>query len=394
MPLGIPERFERAEVRVVHHGYRDDRIAARDKRRRNIELLEQEAPGPFTSFNLGTEHLAGGDTARAIPLLDEAWRAVAEERARAGGPLPQYVPALALRLVQARRLAGDHEGALAAAAEALAVYPDHTDVVREAALAARAAGDLDGAATLAERCLEQGDAPARYAGAVGAGGVLALSLLAEIRVEQGRTAEAEALLERCLDESPSAPGVRTRLEELRGSAPRLVDAALAGDVDGLADALGAARLAGTSPEELEVYRGWLAVLEGGRPEALPAECANPAAALLDELLRREAFAAFEVVLRVWEKIDLPGRELREALARIYLGRGFLDSAADEWLEVAGDGADARVYAGLARVAAARGLRDDALELAAEAARLDPANHDARALLEWAHTQGEERVHAA
>jgi hypothetical protein len=64
---------------------------------------------------------------------------------------------------------------------------------------------------------------------------------------------------------------------------------------------------------------------------------------------------------------------------MYLRRGFLESAADEWIGVVQElGPDARAFTGLALVAAARQMPEDALAFAREAAVLDPS--DARASL--------------
>jgi hypothetical protein len=45
---------------------------------------------------------------------------------------------------------------------------------------------------------------------------------------------------------------------------------------------------------------------------------------------------------------------------MYLRRGFLASAADEWVAVAQERPDAQAYVGLAQVAFARGLADDSV----------------------------------
>src|SRR5262249_34987605 len=159
----LPERFETTAVRMKHYGYLRSRIAAKDKSKRNIELLEieaREAPSPFNDYNLGSEDLSLGDHPRAREYFDRAWRALrAEERSKGAG----YAPLLVARVANARRGAGDREAARAAITEGLAAYPDHTDLVLEQALCARDEGDLRDAAELAERCLEMGDAPARYA---------------------------------------------------------------------------------------------------------------------------------------------------------------------------------------------------------------------------------------
>jgi hypothetical protein len=55
MPTYLPERFETSTVRMRHYGYLGSRIAAKDKSRRNIELLEieaRESPSPFNDYNL------------------------------------------------------------------------------------------------------------------------------------------------------------------------------------------------------------------------------------------------------------------------------------------------------------------------------------------------------
>ena len=54
MPTFLPERFETSNVRIRHYGYLRSRITAKDKSRRNIELLEIEArenPSPFNAYN-------------------------------------------------------------------------------------------------------------------------------------------------------------------------------------------------------------------------------------------------------------------------------------------------------------------------------------------------------
>ena len=66
---------------------------------------------------------------------------------------------------------------------------------------------------------------------------------------------------------------------------------------------------------------------------------------------------------------------------MYLRRGFLESAADEWIAVAETAPDARAMIGLAQVAVAQGLPDDARSFAAEAVALEPGNSTAAVLHE-------------
>ena len=55
--------------------------------------------------------------------------------------------------------------------------------------------------------------------------------------------------------------------------------------------------------------------------------------MLDVLARLEDFEAFERLAAVLDRIAIPERDRRERLAQVYLRRGYLESAADEWIGV-------------------------------------------------------------
>jgi hypothetical protein len=70
------------------------------------------------------------------------------------------------------------------------------------------------------------------------------------------------------------------------------------------------------------------------------------------------------------RVGMPELERRHALAELYLRRGYVDLAGEEWLAVCNrHGADERALLGLAAVAAARGMDEDAQLFQAEAAAL-------------------------
>jgi tetratricopeptide (TPR) repeat protein len=175
LPADLPERFELADLPVLHHGYLDRIVAERHKAERNLELLAAEPPGPYTSFNLGSEHLRSGDWAAAADRLDAAL-------ASAGDAWPElgYGPLLAARAARARREAGRLDEAEALLEDAIPRLPEYTDLTFELAHCALARGASDRAALLLRRCLAQGDAPPRYLGTVGAGSHLARGLLEDI----------------------------------------------------------------------------------------------------------------------------------------------------------------------------------------------------------------------
>lgn len=469
MPRYLPERFETTPVRVLHYGYLKSRITGRDKARRNIELLLREAkenPTHFTWFNIASEHLQLGEYEKARKLFDTAWTDVRQEEAwsQIG-----YVPLLSARRAKARRESGDRDAAREAIAEALELYPDHTDLWGELALCEREDGNIDKAAALAEKMLELGDGPAGYSATVGSGTFLALMLLGELRREQGRDDEAEALLRRSLAEHPEfqapilplaslllehgadpavlagelpvekpsarllyatacyeagrtaagealfrevlekQPGngvARVGLVEALLSQKRWADAhavaaeepdgspvaricasemlfaaAAAGDGARLASSVARAEEAGCAGVELDLYRAWGDLLAGSEgPRILPEGSADVALTALEALLRVQEFVTFEGLLGLYERCALDPRERRERLARLYLRRGFLASAADEWLAIAREHPDADALIGLAQVSFAGGEPADALELAREALRLDPTSLRARSLV--------------
>ncbi|MCW2992749.1 MAG: glycosyltransferase, partial [Conexibacter sp.] len=112
----------------------------------------------------------------------------------------------------------------------------------------------------------------------------------------------------------------------------------------------------------------------GAPARVPANAAPLVSVMLEALERLEDFDGFERLAGVVELLDLPWREQRELLARVYLRRGFLESAASEWFGVVErlGAPDERALLGMALLAEAQGLHEDAQTLRAEAATLAAA----------------------
>jgi tetratricopeptide (TPR) repeat protein len=115
---------------------------------------------------------------------------------------------------------------------------------------------------------------------------------------------------------------------------------------------------------------------------LPGDAIPLLATALEALLRVEEVDGFAALLPLLDRCPISERERRELLAEMYLRRGFLASAAEEWLAVCErDASDVRALVGLAQVAAAQGMTDEALDFAREACALDPGNDRAARLLE-------------
>ena len=119
--------------------------------------------------------------------------------------------------------------------------------------------------------------------------------------------------------------------------------------------------------------GHRALRHGAEPASVPAGGARLTLTMLEALLRLQAFELFAQLLPVVDALALTARDRHEQLARVYLRRGYLESAGDEWVAaIQENGPDVAALMGLSQVAAARGLDEDAELLAGEARALATA----------------------
>ncbi|HEX8085828.1 MAG TPA: glycosyltransferase [Solirubrobacteraceae bacterium] len=202
----------------------------------------------------------------------------------------------------------------------------------------------------------------------------ALLSLGEALLSQARFADAIAELDAVPADSTWAPA----------AARAMAFAALAGgDAATGREILARPAINRLAEAEASVLRAWCAVTAGEQaPASLPADAAPCAIVMLEALAKVEAFDAFEALAGCYDAIALPWRERRERLAAVYLRRGFLESAADEWITVCEtEGIDAAALMGLAQVAWARGMDEDAAVLAAQAQEIEPENAGAARMLE-------------
>ncbi len=382
LPGYLPERLEATGVRVEHYGYLGAVRGAREKSRRNIELLRlQEAespPTPFLHYNLGSEYAAANEPAAALAEFERAWELLRELPDRASY---EFAPALTNRMVRALRACGRPEDAIARAEQGVERFEGFTDLVYEQALAAIALGQERRARELLERCIEMGDAPSRYTATVGSGTYLAMVQLAELKRAAGDRAGAIELLERCLREHPRFPGAVLPYASAllaAGVAPELLLARMRRLVPSpppsarliLATALyeaGATAAGGSLLGELEAT-------------SLGIEAVALLATLLEAVLRARDFGVFERLHALLQGTPIGARERRQLLGEMYLRHGYLASAAREWMAVCEREPDVDALLGLARVAGARGMAREAAEFAAAALSLDPGNEQAASLV--------------
>ncbi|HWI72381.1 MAG TPA: hypothetical protein VNT55_10530, partial [Baekduia sp.] len=185
---------------------------------------------------------------------------------------------------------------------------------------------------------------------------------AEARLSHGDLAGAAAVAAEVPADAPHAAAAAQTLLFARLAA--VADDALLDEAFAYADAAGLPA----------AQRAALAAWREGGSGAVPADAAPLVVVMLEALARLEEFDAFERLAGVVDRLDLPWREQRELLAGVYYRRGFLESAAREWFAVAErlGGPDERALLGLALLADAQGLAEDAQLLRDEAATLAAA----------------------
>jgi tetratricopeptide (TPR) repeat protein len=478
LPGYLPDRIEQTAVRLEHYGYLGVVRDAKEKSRRNIELLlkqkEESPPSAFLHFNLGSEYAAGGDAQAALREFEAAW-ALAESEPDG---TYEFIPSLVARLVKSLRVCGRHAEAIERARDGLARFPNFTDLVFEQASAALAMGNEEEAIAYYESCIELGDAPVRYTATVGCGTYLPRIALAELHMRHREHAQARELLDWCLthhpaffgtvlpyaaallaagedpfevaaeverrvakptptirfmlgtalfeagagpaaehqyrlvlEAQPHNPQARVALAEVLLYQRRYLEGAavaaamdadsplaamalrseacgriLGGEPEAVAGLRERARAARLPDAELELFEAW-ARLELAHPAGVRIKLSaiSLLGAVLEALVRVEAFDSFEKVVGLLRDSELAKREQRELLGTLYLRRGFLSSAAMEWMAVCKDRPDARALVGLARVAAARGMADNVAVFAGKALELEPENQLARELAARAAT---------
>jgi tetratricopeptide (TPR) repeat protein len=146
-------------------------------------------------------------------------------------------------------------------------------------------------------------------------------------------------------------------------------------------ALARAREARMPTAELNLFTAWSELITVGETQiALPADAIPLLEVTLEALLRVQDFEVFELLLGLLERTTLDKREQRQLLAEMYLRRGFLASAAEEWMAICQEQPDVRALLGLGQIAQAQGMSQEAIDFAAAALAHEPENPTAAHLL--------------
>ena len=137
LPAYLPERIEATTVRMDHYGYFGTVRDAREKSRRNVELLERQVaeglePLPALQPRL-SEYSAAGNHETSLEHFQRAWESLQEDPEMRSYP---YAPRLVARLGQALRVTGHLEQCHCHSEAGLSLFPGFTDLLFERAYAA------------------------------------------------------------------------------------------------------------------------------------------------------------------------------------------------------------------------------------------------------------------
>lgn len=158
-------KMKTENIKVYHYGYLDTEVNEKEKRQRNIAILEKQlAEYPedyFSYFNMGNEYFALGDYREALKYYHKAYDHLV--------PYMGFTSKLFIRMVMSLDELGEYEKALALIDEGLRYYPEYTDLVFFKGSIYHKQGRFSLALQAFEKCLEMGEAPPHVAFVAGVG---------------------------------------------------------------------------------------------------------------------------------------------------------------------------------------------------------------------------------
>lgn len=164
------------DIRVYHYGYLESAIKAKNKRERNICLIQNELDkkpnNPFMLFNMGTEYYALSDFEKALEYYLKSYEDFAPERG--------YSPKLIVRIISCLDLTGRNEEMFEFIDKGLKAYPRFTDLEFLRGNKLLQTEKYLPAITSLKKCLSMGDAPSLICYLVGAGSYKPQLLLSSV----------------------------------------------------------------------------------------------------------------------------------------------------------------------------------------------------------------------
>jgi glycosyltransferase involved in cell wall biosynthesis len=161
-------------IRIYHYGYLEKNIISKDKRKRNITILEQqiekEPNNKFTYFNLGNEYFAMEDKKKA---LEYYYKIYEDFDAKTG-----YSSVLLARIVISNYILKEYDKALEFTTIGIEYFPGFTDLYFLKAMIYKELNKPTLQIKALEKCIELGDPPSEQKFLYGIGGFRAFYELA------------------------------------------------------------------------------------------------------------------------------------------------------------------------------------------------------------------------
>lgn len=176
---GKPIDTEETDVQIIHLGYTDEIVKKKNKKARNIRLLQEELrtnpKDGFMHFNLGNELMKANELKKALKHYQVAHKETMNSTIKT---------ASILQITKALYQLKEYNQALMVLKDAKALYPDYTDLWLIEGEVYEELGREDEAKAAYQHCLNLGDAPKKYLTVSGVGTFYPINKLANLALLQ------------------------------------------------------------------------------------------------------------------------------------------------------------------------------------------------------------------
>lgn len=167
-------------IKIYHYGYLNQNIKDKDKRKRNMGILEEELKkdpeNPFHNFNMGTEYMALGNDERAYEHFKKAYDCLKDVKTG-------YTSKLLIRMIMCLNQLNRFDEALNLCNSSIEKYPGITDIVFLRGMLHHRLGQHSLALTSFKKCIEMGEPPLLDRFITGVGGFKAYYAMGEVYYE-------------------------------------------------------------------------------------------------------------------------------------------------------------------------------------------------------------------
>ncbi|MDD3225246.1 MAG: glycosyltransferase [Clostridium sp.] len=163
--LGRPDAMKNADIRFHHYGYLNKVIQSKDKRKRNMNLIQKELDenpnNSFMLFSMGNEYYAMQNYQEALKYYMKSYEKF--------NPVVPYNSKLILRIVSCNEILTNYNGELKFIDEGLKYYPKFTDLEFIRGNLYLSKNKTLYAIRSLKKCIQMGEAPIDLNNVVGVG---------------------------------------------------------------------------------------------------------------------------------------------------------------------------------------------------------------------------------